>query len=135
MLNVMTAAAPATRVGIAVVEHNGRYLVGVRSADGPLPRAAEFPGGKCQAEECPETCAVRECREETGLNVESVRLLDYRTHAYPHGTVELHFWLCRPVEGQDLSALLGGFRWVPREEFGGLSFPEANATVLKALMT
>jgi len=131
----MTTPVLTTRVGIAVVEHDGRYLVGVRAAEGPLPGAAEFPGGKCGPEECPEDCAIRECREETGLEVESVRLLDYRTHTYPHGEVELHFWLCRPVEGQDLAALQGGFRWVPREELSSLSFPDANATVLKGLMS
>ena len=124
---------PPTRVGIAIVEHQGRYLVGVRGAEQTLPGAAEFPGGKCRAEESPEACAVRECREEAGVVVETVRLLDYREHTYPHGKVELHFWLCRLVAGQDPAAASGGFRWVPKEELSSLSFPDANATVLKAL--
>jgi 8-oxo-dGTP diphosphatase len=128
----MTTPTP-TRIGIAVVEHDGCFLVGVRGDHGPLPGMSEFPGGKCLPEECPEACAMRECREEAGLVVETMRLLDYRTHTYPHGTVDLHFWHCRPVAGQDATSPGGGFRWVLREELGGLNFPEANATVLKAI--
>ena len=58
-----------TRIGIAVVESNGKFLIGVRSPDGPLPGFHEFPGGKLHPGETPEACAVRECLEETGLDV------------------------------------------------------------------
>ena len=50
------------RIGIAVVEHEGRYLVGTRGPDGPLAGYAEFPGGKCLPDELPEMCAIRECQ-------------------------------------------------------------------------
>ena len=32
--------------GIAIVEHDGRFLVGVRQADQVLAGKAEFPGGR-----------------------------------------------------------------------------------------
>ena len=44
-------APKLVRVGIAVVEHNKRYLVGVRGPTGPLAGYDEFPGGKCIANE------------------------------------------------------------------------------------
>jgi mutator protein MutT len=125
--------ADPTRVGIAVVEHQGRFVVGVRSGDEVLPHAAEFPGGKCRPEENPEDCVVRECWEETGLSVETVRLLDYRRHNYAHGEVELHFWLCRLVAGQDPAAIRSPFRWAERDELPALPFPDANIPVIKLL--
>jgi mutator protein MutT len=117
-------------IGIAVVERDGRYLVGVRPDGTPLDGYAEFPGGKCEPGEPPDACAVRECREEAGLDVEPVRLLDRRTWDYPHARVELSFFLCRPIDAKLPAAQ---FRWVSREELAALRFPEANAVVMKSL--
>ncbi len=130
------ANGPVTRVGIAIVEQAGRFLVGVRPEGVPLAGAAEFPGGKCSPGEAPATCAERECLEETGLTVTAVECLDTRTHRYPHGVVEIHFWMCRPIEIQEVLSkeLPGTFRWVDGRELPSLPFPEANATVITGLM-
>lgn len=117
-------------IGIAVVERAGRYLVGVRPEGTPLAGYAEFPGGKCEPGEPPETCAVRECREEAGLAVEPVRLLDRRPWDHPHGRVELSFVLCRPAGNAEPTP---PFRWVTANDLAGLRFPEANAAVVRLL--
>jgi 8-oxo-dGTP diphosphatase len=122
------------RIGIAIVEHAGRYLVGIRPEGVPLAGYAEFPGGKCEADEPTDACAVRECHEETGLAVAPVRLLQQVTHTYPHGTVELSFWLCRPVSADIDAAEHHGFRWVSSEQLAALRFPEANAGVIALLI-
>lgn len=122
-----------TRIGIAVVEHAGRFLVGVRRADSPLPGKAEFPGGKCEAGESPAECAVRECLEETGMAVVPVRLLDQRVHTYAHGTVELSFWLCEFIEQKQIAQDRTDHQWVSREELQALDFPEANRHVVDLL--
>ena len=91
----MSTSSPK-RIGIAVIEHDGRYLIGIRGPDGPLPGYAEFPGGKCHPDESAEECAVRETLEETGLIIIIERLLLRREFSYPHATVDLHFFLCHP---------------------------------------
>ncbi len=121
------------RIGIAVVEHAGHYLVGLRGPDVPLAGYTEFPGGKCLPHESPEDCAVRECREESGLLVTVDRLLLRCEHSYPHATVDLHFVLCRPSETTSVSDEHRGFRWVPREQIASLKFPEANEPLIKML--
>lgn len=123
----------ATPIGIAIVESAGRYLVGQRGEDVPLPGMWEFPGGKCLAGESPAECAVRECREETGLAVRTIAELHRVTHAYAHGEVELHFWMCEPVDASAVADSHNGYRWVAGRELGGLEFPEANAAVLELL--
>ncbi len=120
----------ASPIGIAVVEHAGRFLVGVRGEDSPLAGLAEFPGGKCWPEETPAECAVRECREETGLDIEPVQLLDQRIHSYDHVTVELFFWLCRLLNPEQAAEEHHGFRWVPRQDLKCLKFPAANEHVV-----
>jgi mutator protein MutT len=126
------STADAVRIGIAVVEHAGRYLVGTRGPGGVLADFAEFPGGKCDPGELPEACALRECLEETGLSVVPVALLEVVRHEYPHGRVELHFWRCRP-EGEPADPG-GTFRWVDAAELAGLPLPPANAGVVARLL-
>jgi 8-oxo-dGTP diphosphatase len=121
------------RIGIAVVEHRGRYLVGVRPDGVPLAGFAEFPGGKCDPGEPTDACAVRECAEETGLSVAPVMLLDQLRHDYAHGPVELSFWLCRPVDAAAVCHEHRHFGWVSAADLAALRFPEANAGVIRLL--
>jgi len=122
-----------TQIGIAVVEHRGRYLVGMRPADGPLGGCSEFPGGKCRPGETSGLCARRECLEETGLEVRAVDLLMHRTFTYPHGTFDLHFWLCHPAPRAEVADSHKGYLWVPASELRSLQFPEANLPLIDVL--
>ncbi|MGH7129338.1 MAG: (deoxy)nucleoside triphosphate pyrophosphohydrolase [Planctomycetaceae bacterium] len=125
--------AAAVSIGIAVVEHRGRYLIGTRGDDGPLPGLAEFPGGKLLPGETPSECARRECVEETGLAVVPVELLLRREFRYPHATLDLHFFLCRPADPAAVAEDHRGCRWVPASELAALRFPEANAPLIARL--
>ena len=130
----MAETQSAIPIGVAVVEHQGRYLVGRRAADSPLPGQAEFPGGKCHPGESSGVCARRECLEETGLQVVTVDLLMRRTFTYPHATLDLSFWLCRPADPAAISENHRDYRWVPREELAALNFPEANRPLIEVLV-
>ena len=124
------------RIGIAVVESAGRVLVGRRAEGVPLAGLAEFPGGKCEADETPRSCAVRECREETGLVIVPREHLATVEHSYDHGDVELHFWRCGLSPGlPDQAVPIAPFRWISFEELATLSFPAANRTVLDQLLS
>lgn len=120
------------RIGIAVVRQGERVLVGVRPHESVLGGLHEFPGGKCRHEESPAACALRECQEETNLRVEVLELLMHRRHTYPHGTVDLSFYLCQPVEPSAVPA--PPFEWVPIAELPQFTFPEANREVVEQLV-
>lgn len=126
---------PAARIGIAVVLHAGRVLVGVRGPAGPLPGLSEFPGGKCHADESYEVCAVRECAEETGLAADVVAPVRTCAWTYPHGTLELGFVECRPSHAGAVRESHGGFVWLTGEELRQRTFPEANAQVLPWILS
>ena len=126
-------SAEVKLIGIAVVEHDDHFLIGTRGSNGPLAGYAEFPGGKCEPGEPVEVCAVRECLEETGLEVDVVRLLLRREFVYPHATVDLHFLMCRPSSTELVKEEHLGFRWVAREKLVGLDFPEANEPLIRML--
>jgi 8-oxo-dGTP diphosphatase len=121
----------ATPIAIAVVEQDDRFLVGLRAADQPLGGLWEFPGGRLEPGETPEEAAVRECREEAGIDIEVVKRLGRWTHDYPHAQVDLHFFTCRPVAPQ--REVQEPFRWVHRNELLRLQMPPANRPLLQLL--
>ena len=121
-------------IGVAVVEVSGRYLVGIRGVEGPLAGYAEFPGGKCLPNERPADCACRECREESGLDVVPVQLLLNAAFEYPHGTVDLHFWLCHPAQPAAVAEQHLGFKWVAQDDLKSYHFPDGNRRVIELLM-
>jgi len=58
-----------------LVEHNGKVLL-VRRRLNPRKGMWSFPAGFVEFDEDPAEAAVRECREETGLEVEVTCMLD-----------------------------------------------------------
>lgn len=123
---------PATRIAIAVVEHEGRYLIGQRPPGGPLAGLWEFPGGKVEPDETLEHAAARECLEETGLEVIVGEEYPSVVHHYDHGRVELHFFRCQPRDASPPPQ--PPFRWVQGSALVDYSFPAANEELLRRLL-
>ena len=121
-----------TRIAIAIVEHDGRFLVGQRPPDVPLAGLWEFPGGKVQAGEAPEAAAARECFEETGLAAQVIDECAVVRHDYPHDRIELHFFRCAPADSD--GSPREPFRWVAAAQLADLPFPEANRAVLNQII-
>ena len=120
-----------TLIAIAVVEHKGQFLVGLRPQGVPLAGFSEFPGGKVEPSEVPAQAAARECLEETGVEVEVVNDFPEHVHQYQHGRVRLLFFQCylKQVGVQPRAP----FRWVPRRDLGSLRFPAGNDALLAVL--
>jgi 8-oxo-dGTP diphosphatase len=121
-----------TPIAIAVVEHEGRFLIGPRPEGVPLAGLWEFPGGKIQPGETPEEAAVRECQEETGLAVTALSRYPEHVQQNDHGQVHLYFIASRP-SATTPPAPKPPFRRVSREELASNSFPAGNAQLLQNL--
>ena len=127
---------PATRIAIAVVERDDRFLIGRRPPGVPLAGFWEFPGGKVREGEAPADAAARECLEEAGICVRVGMLQVAHTQQYEHGRLRLEFFACRPNEcPNDCNpAPRPPFRWVPRERLADHTFPAGNQCVLELLL-
>jgi mutator protein MutT len=123
-----------TPIAIAVVEHDGQFLVGQRPEGVPLAGLWEFPGGKIEATETPEMAAVRECREETGLLAEPWSRYPEHVQSYDHDRVRLYFIACRLAPGANVTPNLP-FCWVSRKELGSLPFPQGNRMLIELLLS
>ena len=83
------------RVAAAVIRQGGRVLLTRRPPGGPLGLQWEFPGGKIERGETVHQALVREIREELGVEVHPLEVLEVARHDYPHGpSVEVHFVRC-----------------------------------------
>ncbi len=120
-----------TPIAIAVVQQADRFLIGRRPEGVPLAGKWEFPGGKIRDGETTEAAAIRECREETGLEVTIVAPYPEVSHEYDHGRVRLHFLAAAPIDPTAQPRV--PFRWVAAGQLGQYEFPEANAELVAFL--
>lgn len=123
----------AIPIAIAVVEHDDCFLIGHRPPGVALAGYWEFPGGKVLNGESPSACARRECREESGIEIDALRLLCECNYEYNHGRLHLQFFHCRPLDASQQPR--APFRWVKREQLNSYTFPPANSELLRLLAT
>ena len=113
--------APLVGVG-AVVVKDGRVLL-VRRGHEPSKGQWSLPGGMLEVGEGLTAGVVREVKEETGLRVEVVELVELLDRIYREGErVRYHYviadYLCRVVEGELKAASdADAVRWVERSEW------------------
>jgi ADP-ribose pyrophosphatase YjhB (NUDIX family) len=115
--------APLMGVGAVIVD-KGRVLL-ARRGNEPLKGHWTLPGGLLELGESLTEGVKREVREETGLVVEVLQLIELLERIHRHETrVRYHYviadYLCR-VTGGVLQAAsdADAVRWVEREEWNG----------------
>lgn len=122
-------------VALSIILHpdGQRVLIARRLENVHLAGFWEFPGGKVEEGETAVDCAVREAREEAGLDVTAVRQLMPVMHTYPERTVRLTPVLCqsasedaKPLSSQEIA-------WIPYLELPDVAFPEANRAIVEEL--
>ncbi len=90
-------------------------------------------GGKLEQAETPEICAVREIREETGLQAND---LVYRGHiTFPHfdGDIDWLVFLyeCYDFEGEIIESDEGSLHWINDEDIFSLNLYKGDAPFLE----
>lgn len=110
-----------------------RFLVQQRAPGGSRGLLWEFPGGKVEAGESPESALVRECHEELGVRLEVGAKLWETVHRYPDLVVHLAIYRATLAEGEPRNLGAHDLRYASVSEMAGLPFCEADIPFIQLL--
>jgi mutator protein MutT len=129
--------SPLVAVGAVVVDM-GRVLV-VRRGSEPLKGHWSLPGGMLEVGESLSAGVVREVREETGLTVQPLELVELLDRIHRDGErVRYHYviadYLCRVVSGELKEASdAEAVRWVERAEWNSHSALKLDPVTVRVI--
>jgi len=124
---------PHHPIAVAVVRRRGRILIGKRPTDGLLGGLWEFPGGRIEPGETPETAAARELREEMCIEAVIGRPIAVIPHAYSHFRITLHAFAAAWTAGEPCGRAVSEWKWVRPDELRVYAFPAANRPILEQI--
>ena len=127
-------------VAVALIASDGRILMQQRRADRAFGGLWEFPGGKVEPGESPESALIREIEEELGLVLapETLVPLSFASDpALPPTPRQPHvilLYTCREWHGEPRCLDGDDIAWVACDELLTLPMPPLDVPLAKALL-
>ena len=118
----------------AVIVQNNKVLCVQRGPEQSLPYKWEFPGGKIEEGESPQTALKREIKEELTCNIEVGQQNEYTVHEYPFGIVHLTSYYCQLIEGKPQLTEHMAMRWLKINKLHLLNWAPADIPAVKKIM-
>jgi 8-oxo-dGTP diphosphatase len=123
-------------VACALVDADKRVLLAQRPAGKPMAGLWEFPGGKVEAGERPETTLIRELHEELGITVAEPCLapLTFASHAYETFHLLMPLYICRRWDGMVTAREGQNLAWVRANKLRDYEMPAADIPLIPHLI-
>jgi len=120
---------------VALLNEEGKVLLAKRPPGRPLAGLWEFPGGKVDPGEDPETALIRELMEELGIEITRADLvpLTFASHAYPEFHLLMPLYLCKRWEGDIAAQENQELLWVKPDELRLYDMPPADEPLKASL--
>lgn len=120
----------------ALIDPDGRVLIAQRPADKSMAGLWEFPGGKVEDGETPETTVIRELKEELGIDVTQACLapLTFASHAYEAFHLLMPLYVCRRWEGIVIPREGQTVKWVRPVKLRDYPMPPADIPLISHLI-
>ena len=121
----------------ALIDADGRVLLAERPPGKPMAGLWEFPGGKVEAGERPETTLIRELKEELGIVVQEPCLapLSFASHSYPDFHLLMPLYVCRRWDGLVTAREGQRLAWVRPNRLRDYKMPPADEPLVAHLTT
>ena len=122
-------------VAAALTNQAGEILLQKRPEGRQMTGLWEFPGGKVDAGESPESALVRELKEELGIEVDAQNLTPLTFASEPLGDRNLLLLLyrCEVWSGEPQALDAPELRWLQPSEMKDLPMPPADVPLVATL--
>jgi 8-oxo-dGTP diphosphatase len=119
----------------ALIDADGRVLLARRPEGKKMAGLWEFPGGKLNPGETPETALIRELREELGIDVarNCLAAFTFASHAYPAFHLLMPLFLCRRWQGIVTAREGQALAWVSPDKLSDYRMPDADRPLVPLL--
>jgi len=120
---------------VALIDVDGRILLGQRPEGKSMAGLWEFPGGKVEEGETPEAALIRELQEELGIDTWASCLapLNFASHTYENFHLLMPLFACRKWEGIPQSRENQALRWVKARDLSKYPMPAADIPLIPIL--
>ena len=109
-------------------------LVCQRKPEQPMSLKWEFPGGKIEPGESPETALKRELNEELGITATIGQRVAQVRHKYRNGgTIDLQFFIVREFAGELQNRIFNDMRWSSLDRLPEYDFLAADLGLIRDL--
>lgn len=120
---------------VALIDPDGRVLLAQRPAGKSMAGLWEFPGGKVEPGESPESALIRELREELGIETRQSCLapLSFASHGYDDFHLLMPLFACRRWDGIPLPREGQRLTWVRSADLSRYPMPPADLPLIPVL--
>ena len=118
----------------AIIQREGAYFATQRGY-GEFEGLWEFPGGKIEPGESPETALKREIEEELGIDIAIAEQLCTIDYDYPSFHLTMHCYLCSIASGEIELREHKSACWLRPKELGSVEWLPADKDVIDKLIT
>ena len=131
------------QVAVGIIIKDGDVLACQRKRNGAYPLKWEFPGGKLENGESPESALTRELREELGIDVVIACEFHRQEWVYSQGVAEskedgsfrIFYFLIQTFSGTPANHVFEQIRWVTPLELSQMDILEGNRPAVERLLT
>ncbi|MFT6657457.1 (deoxy)nucleoside triphosphate pyrophosphohydrolase [Maritalea sp.] len=122
-------------VACALVDADRRVLIAQRPADKEMGGLWEFPGGKVEPHESPETAIIRELKEELNIDTQQACLapLTFASFSYEKFHLLMPLYVCRKWQGIPTALEHSALRWVKPQRLRDYPMPPADEPLIAHL--
>ncbi|MBO9476068.1 8-oxo-dGTP diphosphatase MutT [Shimia sp. R11_0] len=117
---------------VTLIDPEGRILLAQRPEGKSMAGLWEFPGGKVEAGETPETALIRELQEELGIDTWESCLapLTFASHSYEDFHLLMPLFACRKWQGIPQAKEGQTLKWVRAQNLKDYEMPPADIPLI-----